>query len=149
MCHTFSRTSAPKHSIVIFDLDHFKRLNDRHGHGFGDRVLTSISQLAHAELRNPFDRLSRWGGEEFVVLLTNLTLAQGVGVCERLRKRIENLEIRDGATRAKITASFGVTVFSQDHSVDRAVADADTCLYRAKTGGRNMTVSARALEWVA
>ena len=142
------RTRHPV-SIALFDLDDFKRFNDTHGHAFGDRVLSEIATIGHSELRGPFDRLGRWGGEEFVILMSNLTPEQAYSVCERLRRRIENASMSFKGQTAKVTASFGVATLSPDKGLDVSLEQADEMLYRAKKNGRNRVISANRLRSVA
>ncbi|WP_300375954.1 GGDEF domain-containing protein [Henriciella sp.] len=136
-------------AIALFDLDHFKQFNDMYGHGFGDRVLLEIASLSHSELRGPFDRLGRWGGEEFVILLSNLTLEQAESVCERLRQRIERAETSYKDRKGRVTASFGVAALHQNDGLAKALEDADEMLYRAKNTGRNKVVCTGKLRVVA
>ncbi|MEQ8558786.1 MAG: GGDEF domain-containing protein [Henriciella sp.] len=136
-------------SIALFDLDHFKQFNDMHGHAFGDRVLTEIASISHSELRGPFDRLGRWGGEEFVILMSNLTPEQAEAVCERLRRRIERATMTYKDRTALVTASFGVAPLRADRGLAQALEEADEMLYQAKNTGRNKVVCARKLRSVA
>jgi len=129
-------------AIAIFDLDRFKQFNDAHGHALGDAVLQDVSAIAHSELRGPFDKLGRWGGEEFVILLTNLTMEQADGVCERLRGRIADASLLHESKRLKVTASFGVAPLTCAHGLKAALEAADRQLYVAKAGGRDRVCSA-------
>lgn len=124
-------------AIILFDLDRFKQLNDRHGHHVGDEVLTKIASIAYAELRNPFDRLARWGGEEFIILLHNMTEEHAKGVCERLRSRIEELVVEHQTQEVEFTASFGGSLLHPNQPFEEALSRADSALYMAKTNGRN------------
>lgn len=124
-------------AIILFDLDRFKQLNDRHGHHVGDEVLTKIASIAYAELRNPFDRLARWGGEEFIILLHNMTEENAKGVCERLRSRIEELVVEHQTQEVEFTASFGGSLLHPNQPFEEALSRADSALYMAKTNGRN------------
>ena len=123
--------------LVLFDLDHFKQVNDTHGHAFGDRVLTSIANISHGALRGPFDRLGRWGGEEFIILLSNVTLEQASGVCERPRKRIAGSDLTFNGQSARVTASFGVAQLHPEMGLQDCIEKADRLLYEAKKNGRN------------
>ena len=145
------RMKRAKHpvSIALFDLDDFKKFNDLHGHAFGDRVLSEIATIGHSELRGPFDRLGRWGGEEFVILMSNLTPEQSYGVCERLRKRIETACMSYKDNTAHVTASFGVASLNAERGLAYSLEQADEMLYRAKKTGRNRVVSANRLRSVA
>lgn len=130
-------------ALLLFDLDYFKRLNDAHGHTAGDDVLKEVSRIAYSELRGPFDRLGRWGGEEFIILLNDVTAAQAEIVAERLRARISAHETKSGTDSIRVTASFGITQVTADCSFERVLSDADAALYSAKANGRN-TVSLHA-----
>jgi two-component system, chemotaxis family, sensor kinase Cph1 len=129
-------------ALVLFDVDHFKRVNDTHGHEAGDRVLVGIAGLVGRILRNT-DHLGRWGGEEFVVLATNSRLEDAVRLAERLRSGIEAIDFGDVG---RITASFGVAACTPDDTRRALVDRADRAMYRAKEGGRNRVVSAAAPE---
>jgi diguanylate cyclase (GGDEF)-like protein len=128
-------------SMVMFDIDHFKRINDSHGHNVGDRVLVHLSQAVRAEMRAG-DTFARIGGEEFVMLLPRSDEAQALLVAERLRALIASLEISSGpCTGLRITCSFGVASLSAQHSsVDALYVASDTALYQAKEAGRNCVV---------
>lgn len=136
-------------AIALFDLDYFKQFNDMHGHAFGDLVLTEVARISHAELRGPFDRLGRWGGEEFVILMSSLTIDQAEAVCERLRRRIEKSEMTYKARTARVSASFGVATLDANGGLAKSLEEADAMLYRAKNTGRNKVVCARKLKSVA
>jgi diguanylate cyclase (GGDEF)-like protein len=129
-------------SLVMFDLDHFKRINDNHGHNVGDRVLVELSRAVRQELRLG-DTFARVGGEEFVMLLPRSDAAQAWLVAERLRTMFEALSIRiDSDLVLHITASFGVaTTDAKTHTVDALYVAADTALYQAKNAGRNCVVA--------
>ena len=124
-------------AIVMIDLDGFKNVNDRFGHHTGDVVLKRIAEIAYSELRGPFDKLGRWGGEEFVVLLSGVNHDQAWQVCERLRQRLETTEIEHGGAKLAVTASFGFEMLGRDASLDRVIEAADQALYVSKTTGRN------------
>jgi diguanylate cyclase (GGDEF)-like protein len=124
-------------ALVLFDLDQFKRVNDRYGHQAGDALLKRIAEIAYSELRGPFDKLGRWGGEEFVVLLSNVNRDQAWLVCDRLRERLENTEIEFNGEKISVTASFGYEMLTPDASFDRVVESADKALYVSKSTGRN------------
>lgn len=133
------RMSRTGHSaaIILFDLDRFKHLNDTFGHHVGDEVLTKIAAIAYAELRSPFDRLARWGGEEFIILLHNMTEDHAKGVCERLRTKIEELVVEHRAQEVAFTASFGGSLLHPNQPFEEALSRADKALYMAKANGRN------------
>lgn len=126
-------------SLVVFDLDLFKRVNDTHGHDVGDIVLREVSKTILEAIR-PEDVFARYGGEEFVLLMRESTLAHAMRTAERLRKAIEDLEIEVGAMEPlKITSSLGVasTDGGWHKNGRRLFVQADRNLYRAKQSGRN------------
>ena len=123
-------------SLVMVDVDFFKKINDTYGHGVGDKVLVNISELFLSLLRDE-DIVCRWGGEEFVILLPSANLKDALSLAEKLRGRIEMMEIE---TAHKVTASFGVTQVRVDDDLKSAVDRADSALYRAKNAGRNCVV---------
>jgi diguanylate cyclase (GGDEF)-like protein len=120
-------------SLLILDIDHFKRVNDRHGHEAGDQVLVVLAGIIRAGIRAT-DRLARWGGEEFVVLSPDVTLERGVELAERLRAA---LAVHEHPSVGKVTASFGVAQHRPGETSDQLFARADEALYRAKEGGRD------------
>jgi diguanylate cyclase (GGDEF)-like protein len=132
-----ARTHSPL-SIVMIDLDHFKRLNDEHGHSMGDAVLSEVASAILGAIR-PCDIACRYGGEELVVLFPDCGLEDGAMKAEVLRGRIERLSDRHGIS---ISASFGVAAIADGSRVGEALSDADRALYRAKQEGRNRVVTA-------
>lgn len=126
-------------SVIMLDLDHFKRLNDEHGHALGDAVLAEVATAIVGAIR-PCDVACRYGGEELVVLLPDCAMAEGLAKAEMLRVRIERLSENHGA---HVSASFGVATMPDTSSkVADIIADADGALYRAKAEGRNRVVGA-------
>lgn len=140
-CRRMRRTQRTA-AIAMFDLDHFKEVNDLYGHPAGDQVLKDLAQVAYAELRGPFDKLGRWGGEEFVVLLSDVTADQARIVCERLRSRIQETLVRSGPYQVSVTASFGFCMVTAGSNVAAAIETADQALYEAKRLGRNRVETA-------
>lgn len=136
-------------AVILFDLDHFKKLNDRFGHHIGDEVLTNVASIAYSELRNPFDRLARWGGEEFIILLHDMSEETARGVCERLRQRIGELVLDVDGEQVTVTASFGGSLLRPDHPFSEALHQADVALYEAKSGGRDRVEFKRCLQLAA
>jgi diguanylate cyclase (GGDEF)-like protein len=119
-------------AILALDLDHFKAVNDSHGHQAGDKVLVDFVTRVNAVLRQ-IDRLARFGGEEFVLLLPETSLEQALGVAERIRSDLAN-----AAESPSCTVSIGVTTNTlPGDTVESVTARADAALYRAKDGGRN------------
>lgn len=126
-------------SIVLLDIDHFKVINDTRGHAAGDHVLTNIGTLLRRSLRTA-DMSARWGGEEFVVALTNTDLAGAELVAERIRAEIEGLAIIYQGERVRITGSLGLTEYAAGEEFDAVMDRADRAMYQAKARGRNRVV---------
>jgi diguanylate cyclase (GGDEF)-like protein len=126
-------------SLIMIDLDHFKRLNDEHGHALGDVVLSEVASTIVGAIR-PCDIACRFGGEELVVLLPDCSIEEAAAKAELLRSRIERLSENHGT---KISASFGVaTIPASSSKAADALNDADAALYRAKVDGRNRVACA-------
>jgi diguanylate cyclase (GGDEF)-like protein len=123
-------------SLVVADLDHFKMINDTHGHEAGDRALRLFAQIAQDSLRDD-DILARWGGEEFLFVLPGLDRHQAVRVMDRLRQRLA--EAQPGNS-PRFTSSFGVIDSDAAQSLEQLLHTADTGLYAAKEGGRDQVV---------
>jgi two-component system, sensor histidine kinase LadS len=138
---TASRNARPLSAIVL-DIDHFKRINDRHGHAGGDRTLTDVAERIRAACRGG-DIVARWGGEEFVMLLPETGAEQARMLAERLRETFAKtpLLLADGQPVA-FTASFGVAVRADGMSLDQLLQAADMALYRAKDAGRDRVAMA-------
>ena len=127
-------------SVIMMDIDHFKRLNDRYGHGAGDLCLKRMASILIAELRTASDGAVRYGGEEFLVVLPGLQLVDAMRVAERIRRSVEKATIpNEGIGQGGVvTASFGVTSASVGElTAAELMAVADTALYVAKQKGRN------------
>ncbi|GAA5166596.1 diguanylate cyclase [Viridibacterium curvum] len=122
-------------SLLLFDIDHFKRINDEHGHNIGDKVLRQLAARLRQQLRAE-DLPCRWGGEEFAVLLPMSDDSQAMQVAERLRTSIER-EPFDDNSELVVTISCGVTRWRVGETLESLVARADTALYAAKNAGRN------------
>jgi diguanylate cyclase (GGDEF)-like protein len=130
--------SANPLTALMLDLDHFKQINDRYGHGKGDEVLASVGATIQACLRES-DFAGRFGGEEFLVLLPDTTAEGALNVAERLRAAIEQTKV-NGVER-DITASLGIAdLLAQAGSAEGLIHEADRALYAAKAGGRNRVV---------
>ncbi|NPA60015.1 MAG: diguanylate cyclase [Epsilonproteobacteria bacterium] len=123
-------------SIVIIDIDDFKKINDTYGHNVGDIVLKTFSQLIQNKIRIS-DILARWGGEEFVILLPDTDVSGGYETAEQVRKVIESHKF---STVGKVTASFGVAEYEHKQSLEELVKRCDKALYIAKSGGKNQVV---------
>lgn len=124
-------------SIIMLDIDHFKRVNDEFGHPVGDQVLTAIAHTLRASLRST-DTIGRWGGEEFLVILPSTTTVQSADVAEKIRAAVE---AQDLETAGHVTVSLGVTSSRDGDSPGLIVNRADEALYQAKWGGRNKVVA--------
>ncbi len=123
-------------TVMMLDLDHFKKINDIHGHMTGDRVLKTFVETLNRCVRNS-DQVFRYGGEEFTLLLRNTNLEGAKPLAERIRREVEGMEvIRDGAT-VKATVSMGVTQLENDDGVRELMERADKALYQSKANGRN------------
>ncbi len=120
-------------SLVMYDIDHFKRVNDTYGHQMGDSVLVELTRLVGSHTRES-DSLARWGGEEFMIVVTQLAMEDAVKLAEKLRVLIGETEFTGVG---KLSCSFGVAQFAPDDTADTLAARADQALYLAKTGGRN------------
>lgn len=123
-------------SVAVLDVDHFKRFNDTYGHQAGDRVLKIIAEQLRENLRT-VDFVARFGGEEFVILLPETSSDDAVVALDKLRQELSNARYKFKDEPVTITASFGVTQYREDDSVDSAFERADEALYKAKQGGRN------------
>jgi len=132
-----ARATSGRLAVLMVDLDHFKQINDRHGHTGGDAVLREASRLLQSLLRTDA-LLARYGGEEFVVLVPVTDVALARRVAERLRAGIESYEWSEVLPGLDaLTVSVGVTLLSPDEALESALERADEALYRAKNGGRN------------
>src|SRR5262249_35600571 len=133
-------------SCIAIDIDHFKAVNDRHGHAGGDAVLVAIARICTQELRQT-DPVGRLGGEEFAVLLPNTGLANAVEGSEKLRQAIERTPIDVGGESITVTVSLGVAALDQaTRDFDALLKNADNALYLAKQTGRNRTVASQPAE---
>lgn len=125
-------------TLIIFDLDHFKKLNDNYGHDAGDFVLKEKAQLIRSNGVRQGDIFARYGGEEFCVLLPNTNLKQGFEIAERLRKLVEKHEFIYDGKRLPVTASIGVADYRQGVNTGTDLFKrADSAVYKSKEGGRN------------
>jgi len=130
-------------SVMMFDLDHFKEVNDTFGHIVGDQMLVYVTKAACAELRST-DTIGRYGGEEFVVLLPMTTARQAFSLAERIRENTAKICVPTPIGDAAVTVSIGIVEMTheteQDKSVDDLIRRADLAMYAAKEGGRNCVV---------
>ncbi len=133
------RSSGLPTSVIVIDLDHFKRVNDHRGHHIGDRVLQTVGEILRAHTRST-DGLGRWGGEEFVLVCPGANLAKAADLAEKLRRRILETDFTP-EDPLSITASFGVASVKAGQSFEEAFLQADQALYLAKGRGRNCVVA--------
>lgn len=124
--------------LVLFDIDHFKMINDSKGHDVGDETLIKIVQLCQTQLRAE-DSLVRWGGEEFLVIVPNVTIEAVNKLAERIRLALAD---KTDGVLANVTASFGVALLTPNSSFQQAMKTADNALYVAKSSGRNQVAMA-------
>jgi diguanylate cyclase (GGDEF)-like protein len=136
----WSAAALAKHQamgVLLLDIDHFKLVNDRHGHATGDEALRAVAKVLRNSTR-PGDTVGRYGGEEFAMLLPRTDLASAVTIAERVRANIAAASIEHEGLRFTLTASIGVaSVMPGELALDAALDRADRALYRAKSGGRN------------
>lgn len=125
-------------SLLMFDIDHFKRINDAYGHQAGDKVLVAVADALKEGLRT-YDIAARYGGEEFVLVLPGTSLSSGRLVAERLREAVQSLKFPFHKDGLNVTVSVGIATFPTGHifDVDTLTRCADEALYRAKENGRN------------
>ena len=132
-----ARRNGSPLTLIFFDVDHFKRINDTHGHDAGDSVLKEIAVLVREHLRQ-LDIFGRMGGEEFAVLLPETDLDRAEQVAEKLRQAIAHHDVVLGQTRINCTASFGLALFeNESEGLDCLLCAADQAMYSAKSNGRN------------
>lgn len=129
-----ARRYGAEFTLLMFDVDHFKAINDTYGHSRGDEVLVALAQLVEGSLRG-CDYFGRWGGEEFVILATHSDIQAAVGLAERLRCLLTTLHVP--GLEHSITVSIGVAAWQPEDSCKTLIARADAAMYRAKRDGRN------------
>lgn len=128
-------------SLIIFDLDHFKNINDVHGHLVGDRVLKKVAEIALLTVREA-DMVARYGGEEFAIILPETEMKGVVTLAERIRKQIASMRMEVDGKNVGVTASFGVTLWEEGMphtNKESMISAADNALYQSKKKGRNKT----------
>ena len=124
-------------SLIMLDVDLFKRINDTYGHAAGDDVLVALANTLKAQVRE-VDIIGRLGGEEFAMILPETMLTDALAMAERLRVEIENIKVRSAKGDISITASFGLSIYNQKQkSLEDIINKADDALYQAKRNGRN------------
>ena len=125
-----------RYAVMMIDIDHFKKINDTHGHDTGDRILQRVAEVLKSRMR-AHDTVARWGGEEFLVIVESVSRAEAASIAESLRARVEE----DSAAVLPTTISIGVAHTESGQSVDQIVKRADEGLYAAKNSGRNRVVT--------
>lgn len=120
-------------SLAMFDIDHFKKINDTYGHTTGDIVLKELAKVVNETIRK-YDIVARWGGEEFVILVPNSKAEETALMAEKIREKIEKYAFTEAGV---VTCSFGATEYKDGDSIDSLVTRADQALYKAKEQGRN------------
>lgn len=128
-------------SVMLLDIDHFKQINDRYGHSYGDTVLKAVAQCIKTTIRAS-DIVFRYGGEEFVVVLSNTEMEGAVLLAERIRQAVESLLIYENQSKVGVTISLGVTQMRANDSVGQLFVHADQAMYQAKQNGRNRVMRA-------
>ncbi|MFO7731504.1 MAG: diguanylate cyclase [Spirochaetia bacterium] len=126
-------------SIVITDIDHFKRVNDNFGHDCGDNVLKEIASILNSLVRNQ-DRVARWGGEEFLLLLPDTDIEGALFLAEKIRKNIADGSYSCEEHQLQITMTFGVSSFAENKTDKMVIKEADIALYEGKNSGRNRSI---------
>jgi diguanylate cyclase (GGDEF)-like protein len=132
-------SAASRPAAILFDMDHFKRVNDTYGHDVGDLVLRDVSRVAASDSMT----VGRLGGEEFAILLEETKLEAGLDLAEDLRAAMAALTFDTDRGKLALTCSFGVAEWEEGENIDQLLKRADAALYEAKAGGRNRVVAAR------
>ncbi len=123
-------------ALLFIDVDHFKKINDVHGHALGDQVLTMVARTIQGVAR-AHDFIGRWGGEEFVMVIAGADESGLISAAERVRSLVENSGLRADTAEIAVTVSIGATVPEPDDSLETLIARADERMYRSKAAGRN------------
>ena len=130
-------------SLAIIDIDYFKQVNDEYGHLVGDEILIDLANLMKSSFRST-DKVCRWGGEEYAILLPGTSLPNAVSAIDHFRQKIENHEYQSSSNTIKYTISAGVSEsLTIDKNIDDLIKRADEALYKAKSSNRNCVRSAR------
>ncbi len=125
--------------ILMMDIDHFKSVNDMYGHKAGDEVLKSVADTISNNVRK-VDLVSRWGGEEMLVVLVDSSMEEGLSIAERIREKVSEVVTTVDEKEINVTLSIGIEKLGMNDNFDNALVRADEALYEAKTGGRNKVV---------
>jgi diguanylate cyclase (GGDEF)-like protein len=137
---SLDRGESPTDCVAVLDIDHFKSVNDSHGHAAGDEVLRGFARVARRMVRE-HDFIARIGGEEFAILFPDTSVEQAMLICERLRAEIARSSLPAGTEVVKITVSGGVAML-EHKGFEHALENADLALYSAKRNGRDQLAKA-------
>jgi len=132
----YLKNEVEEYSVILIDIDYFKKINDTYGHDIGDKVLIALSKLIKKLFRKD-DLCSRIGGEEFLVFLPNVELEQTVKIMKRLKEEVENTTLRFSDCELNFTISAGISCSNKKEKLKESIKNADLALYKAKTAGRN------------
>lgn len=136
-----SKRKNEKLTIVLMDIDNFKKINDKYGHQSGDYVLKEIGKIVKSNIRKEYDWVSRYGGEEFLIVFKNMDTENFIKSTEKIHKSIEEHKFIYNGVEIKLTASFGVAELSDKiDEMDMLIAEADKKLYKAKELGKNIVI---------
>lgn len=143
-----SRREQRTVALVLLDIDHFKQINDNHGHLVGDQAIKQVAQLIRQHVKRPADKVFRYGGEEFALILPNTSLAGAVQLAERIRQQLSAARINTAAEPLTLSLSAGcyAAIPAKDSDNDEFIAFADKALYRAKAAGRDQVHSYPAMS---
>ncbi len=137
---SYSRRHKVPVSLILFDIDHFKKINDKHGHLAGDFILKEMISMIKSQKRQE-DLLARYGGEEFAILLRDTSIDQALIIAENLRKSVKRHKFKWEKKNIPVTISIGISIFTEStyKNVSEFIKSADEQLYKAKNSGRNKT----------
>lgn len=150
MRRLLKETEATRHplTVILTDIDHFKKFNDTYGHMTGDQVLRLVAMALKHNVKGQ-DVAARYGGEEFAVILPNTALAQAVTVADHIRRAVQAKELMrrsTGETLGRVTISLGIAMYRPGEPASSLIERADACLYAAKRAGRNCVIAETALD---
>ena len=146
--HLHSQRDARPWMVALLDIDHFKQVNDLHGHAAGDQVLQAFAATVREAMRGT-DTLARWGGEEFLLLLQGTPSGAALLALERVRQAVQDRAVWVQGQQMRVTVSIGVATYTSGESVAQLLEQADQALYRAKSDGRNCVVEAELVRTAA
>jgi diguanylate cyclase (GGDEF)-like protein len=142
LCMKRSQRLSEDDFVMIFDIDHFKNVNDTYGHSVGDAALVEAACRVRTSLR-PYDLFARYGGEEFIIYVSDMSLEDVSVLAERLRSSLASKEFQYDNITFPVTASFGIAKVDYDQDILLAINRADKAMYMAKKGGRNQVIIAQ------